>query len=104
MESVFPCTGCGACCRRAKHTVGLLNITDPKNEFYFPYEFNEDGSCQMLNSDNKCSVYETRPTVCNIDKTISLAGIDREKFYEAIIVSCNKAMDEDNMPIEYRIK
>lgn len=99
----FPCSGCGACCRRAKQTVEQLNITDPSNEFYFPYKFNENGSCEMLTDDNKCSVYKTRPTVCNIDKTILLSGIDKEMFYSAVIETCNKAMDEDNMSVEYRI-
>jgi len=103
-KDLFPCSGCGCCCRRAKHTVALLNITDPQNEFYFPYKFNEDGSCEMLNVDNKCSVYENRPTVCNIDKTILLAGLNKEQFYRDVIESCNKAMDEDNISVEFRIK
>lgn len=99
----FPCTGCGACCRRAKQTVERLAITDPLNEFYFPYKWDETGRCEMLAEDNKCSVYENRPTVCNIDKTIALSGVDKKKFYTDIIESCNKAMDEDKMPLEYRI-
>jgi len=103
-DTVFPCSGCGACCRRAKQTVEKLNITDPNNEFYFPYKWDETGRCEKLTDDNKCSVYETRPTVCNIDKTILLSGIDKKKFYEINIKACNKAMDEDNMPMEYRIK
>jgi len=104
VNTYFPCSGCGACCRRAKQTVEQLDITDPNNEFYFPYKWDETGRCEMLTDDNKCSVYETRPTVCNIDKTISLASINKEWFYKIIITSCNKAMDEDKMPIEYRIK
>lgn len=100
----FPCTGCGACCRRSKQSVEALNITDPDNEFYFPYKWDETGRCEMLTDDNKCLIYKNRPTVCNIDKTIALSGVDKEMFYEATISTCNKAMDEDNMPVMYRIK
>lgn len=67
-EIDFPCTGCGACCTKIG---GLL---DPKVKFeepdrtlveQFPYKAREDGSCEMF-IDGKCSVYESRPVLCNI--------------------------------------
>ena len=48
----FPCTQCGACCRRAGET-GLM----PSKE---------DGSCVYLNGENQCDIYEDRPEHCSV--------------------------------------
>lgn len=81
-----------------------MNNTDKDNLLYFPYKWDESGRCEMLTEDNKCSVYEDRPLVCNVDKLLSLIEIPKEQFYEINVESCNKMMDEDELPIKYRIK
>lgn len=71
---MFPCDCCGLCCRQVR--------TVP--EFAKDYD-RGDGVCKYLNENNRCSVYDNRPEICNIDfmyrkyysKTYSL-----EEFYE----------------------
>ena len=65
---MFRCTQCGCCCRM----VGLLKD--------FPYKSKADGSCEML-QDNKCLVYETRPSICRVDEQIKLSGMGKRKGY-----------------------
>jgi len=106
LPAVFPCSGCGACCRRINKAVGNLGIEniEKDNELYFPYKWDDTGRCEMLTDDNRCSVYENRPLICNIDKLLSLIDIPKEQFYAMNIAACNTMMDEDNLPLKYRIK
>jgi uncharacterized protein len=93
---MFPCTQCGCCCKR----VGLL----PKgNEFDFPYRAKENGECEML-FENKCKVYDNRPTICNVDELIKILKVDKSQYYKESIIACNQMMDEDGISQEYRIK
>lgn len=55
----FPCTGCGACCRRI---AGIPEIAN--------YD-RGDGTCQHLTNDNACAIYEFRPRVCRVDEMCS---------------------------------
>lgn len=55
MTVKFDCKGCGTCCRNLP--------THP----LFAGMHNGDGVCFKL-VDNKCSIYEDRPLVCNIYK------------------------------------
>jgi Fe-S-cluster containining protein len=106
----FPCTGCGACCRRIKQAVqNIQSLSLPEKtasgiDFEFPYTWNENGVCNMLTDDNKCSVYEKRPLICNIDKFMEHFNLDKNDFYLENIKACNNLMKEDNMPDEYYIK
>jgi len=75
----FPCTMCGACCRSIGNAVEFAKKLPEDNDIAdafrnFPHPINSDGSCSML-VDNKCSVYETRPDICNVDKVY-------EKYYK----------------------
>lgn len=94
--SEFPCTQCGCCCKRAKQVLDQGSIL-------FPYGYKEDGSCEML-IDNKCSVYENRPDICNISVMAKRSGLPLTDHKEANIKACNDMMDEDNINIKYRIK
>ena len=96
----FPCTSCGACCRRIGDVVTQLR---KKTHFDFPYQWDENGVCEMLNPDNTCAVYDDRPLICNIDKTIKMFDLNKDEAYRGIIKSCNSFMIEDNMPEEYLI-
>lgn len=104
MKEGFPCTGCGACCRRIDVVIGKLDDmgVKPGNELYFPYK-SEGGKCEKLTSDNKCSVYENRPTICNIEKMMALTGMGKNEYYAINAAACNKMMDEDGLPIELRV-
>ena len=51
---MIKCENCSApCCRRV---------------FNIPFLDGGDGVCKYLTSDNKCSIYEERPPLCNTDK------------------------------------
>ena len=52
---MFLCDKCGLCCRNIDKVPQL-------KEFH-----NGDGICKFL-TNNKCSIYESRPLICNIDK------------------------------------
>ena len=86
----FPCTQCGACCRRAGVT-GLM----PSNE---------DGSCIYLNKDNTCSIYNQRPEVCNIDKMRKKQTIlSKKEYYKLSAKVCNQFIEEDGLDDKYKI-
>jgi Fe-S-cluster containining protein len=57
----------------------------------FPYNTDESGACEML-TDNGCSVYETRPNVCNIDTMARLQDIPLDNYYLMSAKSCNMIM------------
>ncbi|MFR3787315.1 MAG: YkgJ family cysteine cluster protein [Agathobaculum desmolans] len=79
---VFPCNQCGQCCR---------HIPDQPQ-----YQMLDrgDGICRYLNlSTNLCTIYPTRPLVCNVDamydayfKTI----YTKDKFYKLNQQACEK--------------
>ena len=79
----FPCTLCGNCCRSvgkqiefarlAKDNGGTSPIID--EILSFPYKVDETGACEKL-VDNKCSVYEDRPDICNVNKIYDKYGKD----------------------------
>lgn len=87
--SSFPCASCGACCRRMKP---VIDAGIP-----FPFKVDETGKCEKLGLDNKCTVYENRPDICNIDKMIEIHGIDKDKAYIDTINVCNTWMEEDGL-------
>lgn len=69
----FKCDSCGACCKEVGNVIknALLNTEMDKNIrneiLAFPYSFDNNGVCSML-KDNKCTVYDERPTICSVDK------------------------------------
>jgi Fe-S-cluster containining protein len=53
------CVQCGACCK---------NITGKAKEIFediTPYRVDSTGKCEKLTVDNKCSVFSSRPAICN---------------------------------------
>jgi Fe-S-cluster containining protein len=99
----FPCSGCGSCCKRIKSVVEFLNLKDISSPLFFPFQWNSDGICENLSKDNKCKVYENRPLICNVEKLTEFLGYDKRKFYSQNVAACNKMMDEDNVPLHFRI-
>lgn len=76
MEEKFNCTGCGACCRLIGHIVFSARYRVEMGErdgvlleaANFPYDVKGDGSCSMLDEENKCRVYEDRPDICKVSR------------------------------------
>jgi Fe-S-cluster containining protein len=89
----FLCSSCGACCRRA----GKLGLMPQR----------EDGACIYLTKDNKCSIYETRPDVCRVNKMAEknrhLLGLTTIEYYKMNNEICNKWIKEDGMDDSYLI-
>jgi len=104
MDVKFPCSGCGCCCRRVDQVIANINVLDDYNKelLRFPYNHN-NGVCENLMEDNKCAVYEDRPLICNFDKFVREYEFERVDFYNLIITSCNKMMDEDNIDSKFKI-
>jgi|688.fasta_scaffold19991_13 Fe-S-cluster containining protein len=104
----YPCTGCGSCCKRVSIAVDNLEplgSRDKESELYFPYTWDDNGVCSMLNKDdNTCTVYNDRPKLCNIEFMAELFDIDRDLFFAINIPICNQMMDDDNVEQSYRIK
>jgi Fe-S-cluster containining protein len=100
----FPCSSCGACCRRIKFAVEHFKAKNEKDPLYFPYKWDEKGVCENLTEDNQCKVYENRPLICNVEKYAEFAKLDKDNFYRSNILACNYMMDMDNVPLHFRIK
>jgi Fe-S-cluster containining protein len=101
----FPCSSCGVCCHRIDKAVNMIGISskEPDSEFYFPFSWDETGKCEMLTKDNKCSVYDNRPTICNIDRLQKMIDIPKDEFYKMNINACNTMMDEAKIDKKFRI-
>lgn len=104
MDIKFPCSGCGCCCKRLNIVVANIEKLDDENKeiLKFPYNY-PNGICENLTEDNKCSVYENRPLICNFDKFSEFYAQDKPSFYNEIIKSCNKMMDEDNIDNSFKL-
>ena len=94
----FNCTGCGQCCQKVGHILEDSHRNIPWMRSMveaFPYKVKEDGSCEML-VDNRCSVYEDRPLMCNIDRIAKEASmpITKLKWYQLNYEGCNKLQME----------
>ena len=98
--SSFPCSLCGMCCKRVNIAIEHYKLLEP--EFIFPFKVIE-GVCSKL-EDNKCSVYEDRPILCNVDRLSEKWGIEKGYFYEVNKTVCNILMDENNIDLKFRIQ
>jgi len=57
---MFICTKCGFCCRNIGKIPEL-------SKFHVG-----DGVCVYLSDENLCSIYATRPDICNVEKMYEL--------------------------------
>lgn len=90
----FPCSSCGSCCKRAfllRDWFAQVGI-----------EINEDGSCEHLDQDNRCRIYESRPSFCRVGNA-KPADMPIEEYWIATARVCNAWMDQDGVPVELRI-
>lgn len=75
---MFVCDKCGCCCRNLD-----------KSELYHSLD-RGDGICKYLVG-NLCSIYETRPDICNIEKGYDLffkEFMTKEEYYSLNIQAC----------------
>jgi Fe-S-cluster containining protein len=86
---VFPCNGCGACCRLAGKT-GLV----PSKP---------DGSCVFLAEDDSCLIYEARPSFCRVDER-KPPGVSVEEWYRQSARACNELQEKLGMPVSFRMR
>ncbi len=84
--SNFPCNECGACCKSLK---GIESFSELDRG---------DGVCKHFNDLTKrCSIYNERPLLCNIDKayvTLFADQMSKEQYYEINIRSCNELQEK----------
>lgn len=102
----YPCTSCGECCRRVQSVLEVAGEGHPiLKELVdrFPYKTKEDGSCEMLTDDGRCSVYEHRPLVCNIKLGQYLFKMTQEEWFKWNMEGCNQMMDEAGIDERYRV-
>lgn len=92
----FPCTGCSECCKRVQSVLETEFDHPVMNELVrrFPYQTKGDGSCEMLTKEGKCSVYESRPLLCNVKLGAKLLRIDEMEWYRMNQLGCNSMIRE----------
>ncbi len=81
---MFKCDKCGECCRSIGGNILYTHLD------------RGDGVCKYLLG-NLCSIYQNRPTLCNIDKCYDLFFKDKmskEEFYRFNLEICNKLKDK----------
>lgn len=83
---MFKCDCCGLCCR---HITGIKML-----------EAFDDGTgtCIYLDRENDlCTIYKTRPVVCNVDAMYELCfahKMTREEFYAMNYAACERLKHE----------
>lgn len=102
----FNCTGCGLCCKQIGHIVKNGAPFDflEKATREFPYQAKEDGSCEKLDENNKCTVYDHRPLLCNINKLGDepYMPMTKEVWFEMNYMGCKTLQDEDALKMEIK--
>jgi uncharacterized protein len=91
----FPCTSCGACCRTIKHI-----------EFLKEYD-RGDGCCKYLSDENRCTIYDDRPLLCNIERAyehIFAANMTLKEYYLLNARSCNELQEIHNIDKSFRLR
>jgi len=71
-----------------------------------------DGACTYLTEDNLCSIYETRPELCNMQKMwqkrnqeldLESRGINKKEYFKINSGVCNDMMKEECIDKKYLI-
>lgn len=99
----YPCSGCGACCRKVSLAVLGVGVQPKEHPLHFPYKWDESGCCEMLVG-NQCSVYEDRPLMCRVDAVQPFVGMTKKKWYKLNVKACNSLMDKEKLDLNLRIK
>lgn len=91
---MFQCTKCGLCCRNVQPLPNLDR---------------GDGVCRYLDTkENLCTIYETRPTICNVaamyEQFWRKFGLTEEEHHEAVKHACRVLQKEAGLPEEEWIR
>ncbi len=96
--SPFPCFKCGACCKIVGKMVEQSKSYEGEIDFQiqaiqeFPHKYDSTGRCEKLNDDNTCSVYNDRPSICNVDTMFEKYYsklMTKEEYYALNVKACN---------------
>ena len=89
----FLCSNCGACCRAA----GKMNGA----KYGLPIK--EDGSCANLIG-NLCSIYDTRPDICRVDKMKNRGVLQtRKQYFIEVTKICHQLIDAEGLDESYKV-
>lgn len=92
---MFPCTTCGLCCQNIS-LVKKLKDFDLGN-----------GTCKYYDVINfKCTIYEERPDICNVEKMFALKYhkfFSRNEFYILNANICNELQEKYKIDKKYKI-
>ena len=103
----FPCTKCGLCCKQLANTIAKQAILPQKLQdllSIFPYKAKPDGSCPKLTEDGLCSVYDSRPIICNIKLGAQLLNHDITDWYRINAENCNSLINNAGISTDYLVK
>jgi Fe-S-cluster containining protein len=72
----------------------------------FPYAVDENGQCEKLTEDNKCSVYDKRPELCRVDVGYRhfKETMTKKQYIQASIATCKMLMGQVLKMSENEIK
>lgn len=101
----FNCSGCGLCCMSAGKAVDrardlvAAGEKDPyvKDVADFPFEYDVFGRCEKLTDDHQCSVYDSRPDVCSVERMwekYHKGKIEKQNYFLSAEMLCNSMMKE----------
>jgi len=67
-----------------------------------------DGACIYLGQDNLCTIYETRPMLCNVEEMFNVRkeqepSLTLKEHYIRNNMVCNQWIEEDGMDESYKI-
>ena len=68
----------------------------------FPYKTDSAGVCEKL-VDNKCSVYNDRPLLCNVKQLGEAMRVNQTEWFKANAMACNRIIDSLNLDSSYKI-
>ena len=103
----FPCTKCGLCCKQLANTLSNQHSLPQKVQdllSIFPYRPKPDGSCPKLTEDGLCSVYDSRPIICNIKLAAQVLNHDIMDWYQINAENCNNLINNAGISTDYLVK
>lgn len=85
----WKCNCCGRCCQHVDKVPALQELAD------------ETGRCKFLDMNNRCSIYENRPAVCNVrwiyEHFFQPQGVSEEEYYAKTQEACNRLLSSDKL-------
>lgn len=104
----FFCHGCGLCCTRIDKIKAQYDEVSKETQQVideFPYT-HKNGRCEMLNDDMSCKVYDSRPTLCNVEEFRKRVSPEMPEWYHNLLQQggCRQLMRESGKYTEEEIK